>query len=60
MQAVLPQLTGMSKGDAAQVTLDTYPASLNVGQVQRVATLMYDSAMRNPVSVSALTPGKLG
>jgi NitT/TauT family transport system substrate-binding protein len=58
VQAVLPQLTGMSKGDAAQVTLDTYPASLNVGQVQRVATLMYDSAMiRNPVSVSALTSG---
>ena len=48
----------MSKGDAAQVTLDTYPASLNVGQVQRVATLMYDSAMiRNPVSVSALASG---
>ena len=58
VQAVLPQLTGMSKGDAAQVTLDTYPASLNVGQVQRVATLMYDSAMiRNPVSVSALASG---
>jgi NitT/TauT family transport system substrate-binding protein len=54
-QAVLPQLTGMSTGDAAQVTLGTYPASLNVGQVQRVATLMYDSGMiRNPVNVSAL------
>jgi NitT/TauT family transport system substrate-binding protein len=58
VQAVLPQLTGISKGDAAQVTLGTYPSSLNVGQVQRVATLMYDSAMiRNPVSVSALTSG---
>ena len=58
VQAVLPQLTGMSRTDAAQVTLGTYPASLNVGQVQRVATLMYDSAMiRNPVSVSALTSG---
>lgn len=58
VQAVLPQLTGMSKGDAAQVTLGTYPASLNVGQVQRVATLMYDSGMiRNPVSVSALASG---
>jgi NitT/TauT family transport system substrate-binding protein len=55
VQDVLPQLTGMSQADAAQVTLGTYPASLNVGQVQRVATLMYDSAMiRNPVSVSAL------
>ena len=56
--AVLPQLTGMSRGDAAQVTLGTYPESLNLGQVQRVATLMYDSAMiRDPVSVSALTAG---
>ncbi|HEY2518539.1 MAG TPA: ABC transporter substrate-binding protein [Streptosporangiaceae bacterium] len=55
VQAVLPRLTGMSRTDAAQVTLGTYPASLNVGQVQRVATLMYDSAMiRNPVSASAL------
>lgn len=55
VQDVLPQLTGMSQADAAQVTLGTYPASLNVGQVQRVATLMYDSAMiRNPVSVSGL------
>ena len=58
VQAVLPQLTGMSRTDAAQVTLGTYPASLNVGQVQRVATLMYDSGMiRNPVNVSALTSG---
>lgn len=55
VQAVLSQLTGMSTGDAAQVTLGTYPASLNAGQVQRVATLMYDSGMiRNPVTVSAL------
>jgi ABC-type nitrate/sulfonate/bicarbonate transport system substrate-binding protein len=55
VQAVLSQLTGMSMGDAAQVTLGTYPTSLNAGQVQRVATLMYDSGMiRNPVTVSAL------
>jgi NitT/TauT family transport system substrate-binding protein len=58
VQAVLPQLTAMSAGDAAQVTLGTYPASLNAGQVQRVATLMYDSGMiRNPVNVSALASG---
>jgi NitT/TauT family transport system substrate-binding protein len=58
VQTVLPQLTGMSTGDAAQVTLGTYPASLNVGQVQRVAALMYDSGMiSNPVSVSALASG---
>jgi NitT/TauT family transport system substrate-binding protein len=58
VQAVLSKLTGMSTGDAAQVTLGTYPTSLNAGQVQRVATLMYDSGMiSNPVSVSALTSG---
>lgn len=58
VQAVLTQLTGMSTGDAAQVTLGTYPVSLDVGQVQRVATLMYDSGMiSNPVSVSALASG---
>jgi NitT/TauT family transport system substrate-binding protein len=58
VQAVLPNLTGMSTRDAALVTLGTYPASLNTGQVQRVATLMYDSGMiRNPVSVSSLTSG---
>jgi NitT/TauT family transport system substrate-binding protein len=58
VQAVLPQLTAMSAGNAAQVTLGTYPTSLNIGQVQRVATLMYDSGMiSNPVNVSALTPG---
>jgi NitT/TauT family transport system substrate-binding protein len=58
IQAVLPDLTGMSAGDAALVTLGTYPTSLNVGQVQRVAGLMYDSGMiNNPVNVSALTSG---
>jgi NitT/TauT family transport system substrate-binding protein len=58
VQAVLSQLAGMSAGDAAQVTLGAYPTSLNAGQVQRVATLMYDSGMiRNPVAVSALTSG---
>jgi NitT/TauT family transport system substrate-binding protein len=58
VQSVLSQLTGMSKGDAAQVTMGTYPTSLNAGQVQRVAALMYDSGMiNNQVSVSALTAG---
>lgn len=58
VQAVLPHLTGMSTGNAALVALGTYPTSLNVGQVQRVATLMYDSGMiSNPISVSALTSG---
>jgi NitT/TauT family transport system substrate-binding protein len=58
VQAELPRLTGMSKGDAALVTLGTYPTSLNVGQVQRVATLMYDSGMiGNPINVSTLASG---
>lgn len=56
VQAVLPDLTKMSAGDASLVTLGTYPTSVNVGQVQRVAGLMYDSGMiNNPVNVSALT-----
>jgi NitT/TauT family transport system substrate-binding protein len=58
VQAVLPQLTGMSAGNASLVTLGTYPTSLNVGQVQRVATLMYDSGMiASPLNVSALASG---
>jgi len=58
VQAVLSHLTGMSARNAALVTLGTYPTSLNVGQVQRVATLMYDSGMiRKPISVSTLTSG---
>lgn len=58
VQNVLSHLTGLSTGSAALVTLGTFPTSLNLGQVQRVATLMYDSGMiRNPVSVSALISG---
>lgn len=58
VQGVLPQLTGMSAADAALVTLGTYPTSLNIGQVQRVATLMYDSGMiTNQIDVSKLIAG---
>jgi NitT/TauT family transport system substrate-binding protein len=58
VQAVLAHLTGMGTGESALVTLGTYPASLNAGQVQRVATLMYDSGMiSTPVSVTSLTSG---
>jgi NitT/TauT family transport system substrate-binding protein len=58
VQAVLPSLTDMSTEDSALVTLGTYPASLNVGQVQRVASLMYDSGMiTTPVNVNGLTSG---
>lgn len=56
VQGVLSHLTGMSAGESALVTLGTYPASLNIGQVQRVATLMYDSGMiTTPISVASLT-----
>jgi NitT/TauT family transport system substrate-binding protein len=58
LQAVLPPLTGMSKQDAAMITLGTYPASLSIGQVQRVATLMLDSGMiTRPLNVSKLVSG---
>jgi NitT/TauT family transport system substrate-binding protein len=58
VQAVLPQLTGMSSGDAALITLGTYPTSLNLGQIQRVASLMYDSGMiGSPLDVSTLAFG---
>jgi NitT/TauT family transport system substrate-binding protein len=58
VQAVLPQFTGMSTQDAELVTLGSYPTSLNVGQIQRVAGLMYDSGMINsPVNVNALAFG---
>jgi NitT/TauT family transport system substrate-binding protein len=58
VQAVLPHLTGMTTQSAAMVTLGTYPTFLSVGQIQRVATLMYDSGMiTNTVTVSALAAG---
>jgi ABC-type nitrate/sulfonate/bicarbonate transport system substrate-binding protein len=58
VQSVLPQLTGMSKDEASLITLGTYPPSLDVGQVQRVATLMYDSGMiRYSLAVNGLSTG---
>jgi NitT/TauT family transport system substrate-binding protein len=58
VQAVLPTLTGISSGQAALVTLGTYATSLNVGEVQRVASLMYDSGMvTSQITVSRLTSG---
>lgn len=45
----------MTSLDAALVNIGQYPNFLNVGQVQRVADLMYDSGMiTNPVSVKGL------
>jgi NitT/TauT family transport system substrate-binding protein len=58
VQAVLPNLTGMTGNESALITLGTYPASVNAGQVQRVAELMYDSGMINsPVNMSLLASG---
>jgi NitT/TauT family transport system substrate-binding protein len=58
VQSVLPGFAGITAQDAALVTLGTYPTFLNVGQVQRVAGLMYDSGMiSNPLSVSSMLSG---
>jgi NitT/TauT family transport system substrate-binding protein len=58
VQAVLPSATGMTTQDAALVTLGTYPTSLSIGQVQRVAQLMFDSGMiRDTVNVKRLAVG---
>jgi NitT/TauT family transport system substrate-binding protein len=46
VQALLPHyVAGISKEDAALVTLGTYPAALSVGQVQRVVSLMVDAGI---------------
>jgi NitT/TauT family transport system substrate-binding protein len=58
VQSALSGLGGMASGDASLVTLGTYPTSLNVGQVQRLATLMYDSGMiTSQVSVNSMISG---
>jgi NitT/TauT family transport system substrate-binding protein len=58
VQAALTGLTGMTANQASLITLGTYPASLNVGQVQRVASLMYDSGMiSSQVSVNTVPTG---
>ena len=55
VQAVLPHSTGVSTEDAALVTLGTYPSFVNVGQVQRVAQLIYDAGITpNLVNVKAM------
>ncbi len=58
LQAVLPGAAGISAQDAALVTLGTYPTSLSVGQVQRVAQLMFEAGMiGSTVSVRQLAAG---
>lgn len=57
VQGTLSRQAGLSTSEASLVALGTYPESLNVGQVQRVATLMYDAGMTSsPVNVSAMAP----
>ncbi len=58
VQAVLPSATDTTTQDAALVTLGTYPTSLSVGQVQRVAQLMFDSGMiGSTVNINRLVTG---
>ena len=58
MQAMLPHFTGMSTQDAALVTIGSFPTSLIVGQIQRVADLMYNSGViSTPLSVSNMVSG---
>jgi NitT/TauT family transport system substrate-binding protein len=58
VQAVLTSSAGISRQDAALLTLGVYPTFLSVGQVQRVATLMYNSGMiYNSLNVASLVSG---
>jgi NitT/TauT family transport system substrate-binding protein len=58
LQTVLPHFTGMSSQDADLVTFGSFPTSLGVGQIQRVADLMYTSGLiSNPLSVSRMARG---
>lgn len=55
VQSVLRTLPGMSAREAALVTIGQYPAFLSVGQVQRVADLMYGTGMiTSTISVRSL------
>jgi len=54
-RTVLRTLPGMSSREAALVTIGQYPTFLSVGQVQRVADLMYGTGM----ITSTISVGKL-
>jgi NitT/TauT family transport system substrate-binding protein len=55
LQAMLS--SDMSQANASLVTVGQYPTFLSVGQVQRVADLMYDSGMIfNRISIRSLLP----
>jgi hypothetical protein len=47
VQSVLRTLPEMSAREASLVTIGQYPTVLSVGQVQRVADLMYGTGMIN-------------
>jgi NitT/TauT family transport system substrate-binding protein len=50
-------VSDMSKANAALVTVGQYPTFLSIGQVQRVADLMYDSGMIfKRISIRSLLP----
>lgn len=58
VQAVLPSATGMTTQDAALIALGSYPTSLSVGQVQRVAQLMFETGMiGNTLDIGRLASG---
>jgi NitT/TauT family transport system substrate-binding protein len=58
LQAMLPHFTGMSTQDATLATLGSFPTSLGVGQIQRVADLMYTSGViSHPLNVRSLASG---
>lgn len=58
VDTVLSHSAGMSAQDAALVTLGVYPTATSLGQVQRVATLMYDSGMIfNTLDIRSLVSG---
>jgi NitT/TauT family transport system substrate-binding protein len=58
VQAQLTSSRAMTTQDAALLTLGQYPTFLSIGQVQRVADLMYESGMiATPLAVRRLISG---
>jgi NitT/TauT family transport system substrate-binding protein len=58
LQAMLPHLAGMSAQDAALLTLGSFPTSLAIAPIQRVADFMYDAGLiGRPLSVRGLAGG---
>ncbi len=45
VQSMLASTAGVSNSDTPLITLGTYPTFFSIGQVQRVADLMYDAGM---------------